>query len=171
MEKNNFNFSFEDLRLFQKNIDFIDYIYKIAKTFPTSENENLTHRMKVAAQNIAINIAEGSGEHKSQYINSLRIAKAAIRECVVYMLIAKKQNFIDEVTEEEMRTKLVEISKMISGLIRSLKNPDQYKPRDVQAGTPPYYENNNNGINEEINNESNSDINFNYNTLKYNGNT
>jgi four helix bundle protein len=130
MEKNNFNFSFEDLRLFQKNLDFIDYIYKVVENFPDSEKENLALKLKNSSQSIAINIAEGSGENKVQYISYLRIAKAAIRECIVYILIAKRQNLIDEITEEEIRNKLIEISKMISGLIRSLKNPDQYRTKE-----------------------------------------
>jgi len=137
MERNNFNFSFEDLRLFQKNLDFIDYIYKVVANFPDNEKDNLVLKLKNASQSIAINIAEGSGENKTQYINSLRIAKAAIRECIVYVLIAKRQDLIDEITEEEIRNKLIEISKMISGLIRSLKNPDQYRSK----------ENNNNSYN------------------------
>ena len=137
MERNNFNFSFEDLRLFQKNLDFIDYIYKVVANFPDNEKENLALKLKNASQSIAINIAEGSGENKAQYINSLRIAKASIRECIVYVLIAKRQDLIDEITEEEIRNKLIEISKMISGLIRSLKNPDQYRSK----------ENNNNNYN------------------------
>jgi len=152
MEKNNFSFSFEDLRLFQKNLDFIDYIYKITESFPESEKENLSEKLKSTSQNIAINIAEGSGEQKFQYIASLKIAKVAIKQCVVYSIIARRQNLIDEFTEEEIRGKLVEISKMISGLIRSLKNPEPNRQRDSQ-------ENNNLSV-------ENS---FNYENFKSNG--
>ena len=155
MEKNNFNFSFEDLRLFQKNLDFIDYIYKVAATFPDSERENLSNKLINTAQSIAVNIAEGSGEQKFQYIASLKIAKAAIKQCVVYSLIARRQNYIDEFTEEEIRNRLVEISKMISGLIRSLKNPDPNRQRDS-------HENNNN-------NNLSVENSFNYENFKSNG--
>jgi four helix bundle protein len=156
MEKINYSFSFEDLRLFQKTLDLINFIYKVIATFPDSEKDNISNKLINSAQSIAINIAEGSGEQKFQYIASLKIAKIAIKQCIVYMLIAKKQNFIDEFTEEEMRDKLVEISKMISGLIRSLKNPDQNKQKELQI-------NNSNNINLA------SENNFNYENFKSNG--
>jgi four helix bundle protein len=155
MEKNNFSFSFEDLRLFQKTLDFVDYIYKVTATFPDSEKENISMKLVNSAQSIALNIAEGSGEQKFQYIASLKIAKIAIKQCIVYSLIAKRQNFTDEIADEEIRNKLVEISKMISGLIRSLKNPDQNRQKDSHENT--------NEISLSVENS------FNYENFKSNG--
>lgn len=55
-------FSFEELRVYQKSLDFVDEVYKITKEFPNNERFGLTTQYRRAAQSIALNIAEGAGD-------------------------------------------------------------------------------------------------------------
>jgi len=114
-------FKFENLKVYQKALDYIDWVYGITKHFPKDELFGLTSQFRRASQSIALNIAEGAGENKKQFVRYLTIAKGSLRECVVCTTIAKRQRFIDDETENYSRLKLEEKSRMISGLIKSLQ--------------------------------------------------
>ena len=114
-------FKFENLKVYQKGLDYIDWVYGITKNFPKDELFGLTSQFRRASQSIALNIAEGAGENKKQFVRYLIIAKGSLRECVVCTTIAKRQRFIDDETENYSRLKLEEKSRMISGLIKSLQ--------------------------------------------------
>ncbi|MBI5219150.1 MAG: four helix bundle protein [Bacteroidia bacterium] len=122
MERDDSIFRFEELRVYQKALDYVDWVYSTTKSF---SNDDLSGPFRRASQEIALNIAEGSGENKSQFITNLRMAKAALRECVVYTSVAKRQFLISETVEEESRGKLIELSKMLSGFITSLLNKER----------------------------------------------
>lgn len=177
MEKTNYIFYFEDLRLFQKNIELIEVVFKVAATFPESEKDNFTTKFKVSAQNIAIKIAEGSGEHKSVYLESVRTGRIAIKECFAYAFIARKLNFIDDDTLNDLRERLTEISKMMGGLIRSLKggfSNSNYKQRDgegvVENERVIEYNHGNSAIDSEPNGNiiDSVESSFNYEKFKFN---
>ena len=113
----NIKFSFEDLKVYQKALDFVDCVYEI----PKSELYNLTSQFKRASISIALNTAEGSGDTNAQFNRFLTIAKHSLQECVVCSTIAKRQNYISETQDKENRIKLSELSKMISSLQKYLK--------------------------------------------------
>ena len=119
--KEDFKFNFEELKVYQKAIEFIDLVYFITKKFPREEEYRITSQFIRAAHSIALNIADGSGGSKAEFKNFLRISKRSARECIVCTTIALRQNFISEETELECRKRLVEISKMLNGLITSIK--------------------------------------------------
>ncbi len=120
-DKNNSFFRFEDLRIYHKALDFVDWIQETTTYFNDDSKHNLAAPMFKAAHNIAINIAEGSARNKSQFVYYLKMAKSSVRECVVYTTIAKKQNLITTEAEEEGRRQLMELTKMIGALIASLQ--------------------------------------------------
>lgn len=86
-------FNFEDLRVYQKSLDFIDEVYEITKHFPSEERYSLTSQYRRAAQSIALNIAEGAGDTDPQFNRFLNISQGSIKECVVCSTIAARQNF------------------------------------------------------------------------------
>jgi four helix bundle protein len=93
---NELKFNFEELKVYQKSLAFINDVYKITKTFPHEEQYRLTSQFIRAANSIALNIADGSGGTKAEFKNYLRISKRSTRECVVCITVAKQQNFISE---------------------------------------------------------------------------
>ena len=87
-------FKFEDLQVYQKALDFTDSAYAFTKNFPDTERYALTSQFTRAALSIALNIAEGVGDTNSQFNRFLQIAIGSVKECVVCITIAKRQNYI-----------------------------------------------------------------------------
>jgi four helix bundle protein len=114
-------FSFEDLKVFQEALLFVDHVYLITKVFPKEEIYGLISQFKRAAVSISLNIGEGSGATNKEFINFLRISRRSVNECLVCAIISKSQNFITTEQEIEIRKQLTKLSKMISGLISAIK--------------------------------------------------
>ena len=114
-------FNFEKLKIYQKALSFVDFVYKIARSFPKDEKYGLSAQYKRAAISIALNISEGHGDTNLQFNRYLNIARNSIKECVTCSSIARRQNFISNDVDEQSRIKLEELAKMISGLKRKLK--------------------------------------------------
>ena len=55
-------FAFEDLKVYQKALDFVDSVYSISSTFPKEEKYGLASQFTRASTSIALNIAEGAGD-------------------------------------------------------------------------------------------------------------
>lgn len=121
MENTKAHFSFEDLKLYQKALDFVDMVYALTETFPKKEHYNLCSQFNRAAVSVALNIAEGHGDSNAQFNRFLQIAKNSVNECVVCSTIAFRRGYVNEKSHEQNRAVLSELSKMISGLSKYLK--------------------------------------------------
>lgn len=115
-------FAFEDLKVYEKALDLVDLAYDTSVNFPKHELYGLISQLNRAAVSIALNIAEGSGDTDSQFNRFLQIAINSVKECVVCSTIARRRNYISDMEDNEIRIKLEELSKMISGLQKYLKN-------------------------------------------------
>jgi four helix bundle protein len=115
-------FKFEDLKVYEKALDFVDLAYEISKSFPSTEKFGLTSQFTRAAVSIALNIAEGSSDSDKQFNRFLQMALDSVNECVVCATISKRQKFISNQTNDTIREKLVELSKMITSLQKYLIN-------------------------------------------------
>jgi four helix bundle protein len=97
-DKINSFFRFEDLRIYHKSIEFVDWAQQATTYFPDDAKNTIAVPMVKAAQAIVVNIAEGSARNKSQFVYYLKMAKSAVRESVVYATIAKTMHFISDET-------------------------------------------------------------------------
>jgi four helix bundle protein len=131
LSKNLTFFRFEDLRVYHKALDYIDLVLNTTKQFPEN-SKTFGDRFLYAAHLIAFNIAEGSSRNKSQFVYYLKMAKSAIRECIVYTSVAEKQLLCTEIQVDESRNELMELTKMIGALIGSLQKTTRDK-RDYQG--------------------------------------
>ncbi|MEI6123665.1 MAG: four helix bundle protein [Bacteroidota bacterium] len=121
----NFFFRFEDLRIYNKALDYVAWVYANSKHFPNSEKNGIAARFLCVAQSIGINIAEGSGRNKPQFVYYLKLAKSSIRECMVLTTICQRLGFLNEKGVEESRCFLIEMTKMTGALIASLVRQDK----------------------------------------------
>jgi four helix bundle protein len=119
--KNGTFFRFEDLRVYHKALDYIDWVYNSTREFPENNSETLARRFIHSAQAIAFYIAEGSARNKTQFVHYLKMAKSSVRECVVITTVAEKQKLLTEMLIDESRNELMEMTKMIGALIGSLQ--------------------------------------------------
>ncbi len=114
-------FDFENLEVYKKSLDFVDLIYKITKKFPVEERYNLLDQFRRASVSICLNIAEGSGGSKNEFIQFIKISRRSIRECIALITISRRRNYIDMNIEEAIREKCIELAKMTMGLIKSIR--------------------------------------------------
>ena len=89
-----------------------------------------------SAFDIALNIAEGSCRSKNQFDHYLKIAKTAIRECVVYTELAHNVELLGEIDYDQSREYLMELTRMIGALIISLQRSTER--RQEEAGETQY---------------------------------
>jgi len=107
-------------------------VYKQSKTFLseiTSVIENNKHlssriadQLYRAALSIPLNIAEGAGRYsKPDKRNFYTIARGSVFECTAIIDILHEKGVLSKDQKDDYYNKLEELSKMLSGLINSLK--------------------------------------------------
>lgn len=127
-------FRFEDLRIYHKSLEYIDWVYRMTRNANNDPYiKSFFDRFLTSANGISLNIAEGSSRNKSQFVYYLKMAKSSVRECVVLSTIAKSQNFISAAAFDDSKNHLMEMTKMIGALIGSLQRsvkPDEHDDDD-----------------------------------------
>ena len=113
-------FNFEELDVYIKAIDFVSNIYTLTKDFPKDEMFGLTSQLRRAAVSIPSNISEGSARTKKDFSRFIDMARGSVMECVTLLKISVKQRYVDERKYNELRSTLTELSKMLSGLKKSV---------------------------------------------------
>jgi len=113
------SFNFEKLTIYQKVLDVIDKVYDYTNTFPKEELFGLTSQFRRSATSISLNIAEGSARSKKDFRRFLDIAQGSIFESIAIIEIGGKK-YIEPSVVLELRKDFSEISKMISGLKKSI---------------------------------------------------
>jgi len=98
----------------------VSWVYNATKSFPDYASV-IRNDMIEAAQEITVNIAEGSGRTKNQFIYYLKMGRSSIRKSIVLITIAQKEGLITDEQHEEAKNLLIEISKMLGALISSLQ--------------------------------------------------
>ncbi len=114
-------FNFEKLDVWQKSVALADVIYLQTRTFPTEERFGLTNQMRRAAVSISSNIAEGSSRmSQADFGRFIEIAAGSVFELTSQAFIAKKQRFLPETGFCAIYSAAEELSRMLSGLRKSL---------------------------------------------------
>ena len=113
-------FNFERLAVYQQSLVLVDSVYELARVFPIEERFGLADQFRRAATSIALQIAEGSGRTKRDFRHFLRNARASCYECVAIIQIARRRGYLELSRQAACLQQLTEISKMLSGLMRSL---------------------------------------------------
>ena len=109
---------FEDIHSWGKAKDLTIKIYEI---FRDSKDFGFKGQIERASVSIMNNIAEGFERMTNkEFIHFLYIAKGSCGELRSMLHLAKDLNKIDEDQFDELYDQSVEISKMISGLIKTL---------------------------------------------------
>lgn len=112
----------KDLIVYTKSIDFVTEVYQITKAFPKEELYGLVNQMRRSAISIPSNIAEGaSRNHHKEFIQFLFISLGSASELETQLIISKNLNYINEEVFKHMKNKIIEIRKLISGLIKSIQ--------------------------------------------------
>lgn len=106
---------YKELKIWQKSLDLVEKIYKLAELFPKTEEYNLKSQIKRAIVSVSLNIAEGKCRSSSKdFAHFLNISSASLTEIEVIIEIAKRLNYIkicDDINKD-----ILELNKMINSL-------------------------------------------------------
>ncbi len=112
----------KDLEVWKLSIDFVTEIYAITKSYPKEEQFGITNQIRRAAVSVPSNIAEGAGRRSDkEFLQFLYIALGSVQEIDTQLLISLNLEFISKSDYDNLMTKLNQISKMLFGLIKSIK--------------------------------------------------
>jgi len=118
---------YEDLIVWQKSMDLVAEVYRIAKLLPGEELYALSSQMRRAAVSIPSNIAEGQERSTTKdFIKYLFIAKGSKAELETQLLICARLQYLTQSQIETAQDLLVEIGKMLNAMIKSLSTKLQH---------------------------------------------
>ena len=111
---------FENLDVYQKSVNYADKVLELTSSFPKGYRF-LVDQLNRAALSIAANIAEGNGRFtKPDRKNFFTIARGSVQECIPLLELAKRRNLISDSAQQQLKSQLEEIAKMLSGLMKGL---------------------------------------------------
>ncbi len=112
---------FEDIEAWKAAREIAKMIYQCSSKGEFSKDFALVNQIRRASISIISNIAEGFERNgDKEFVQFLAIAKGSCGEVRAQLYVALDQNYIDEKQFSFITVKLVEISRMISGLMKYL---------------------------------------------------
>ncbi len=113
---------FKDLIAWQKAMDLVNAVYDATDDFPKREIYSLTDQMRRAAVSIPSNIAEGQAHYSNrEFLHFLRHSRGSLAEVETQVIIAQRRNYLSETQAADLLKRAEEVSRILSGLINSLK--------------------------------------------------
>ena len=123
---------YKDLIAWQKAMDLVDRTYSLTDRFPRREVYSLTDQIRRAAVSIPSNIAEGQAHfNNGEFLHFLRHARGSLAEVETQLQIAERQKYATAVEIEELLKGADELSRILSGLISSIKSPHRHSAAEV----------------------------------------
>ncbi|NQU03345.1 MAG: four helix bundle protein [Syntrophaceae bacterium] len=126
--------TYRDLVVWQKSMGLVTEVYEISKKFPKDELYGLISQIRRCAISLPSNIAEGYGRNSTNdYIHFLRIASGSLYELQTQMEISLNLQYIDRREFENLYELSREIERMLSSLIRKLRDRSEinsHNPRE-----------------------------------------
>ena len=97
-------------------------VYEATRTFPKEEMYALTNQVRRAAYSVPANITEGaSRDSKRDYLHFLYIARGSLNEERYFIHLAARLGYVDDDTKERLNAQAEEVSRTLTGLIRSVE--------------------------------------------------
>lgn len=108
--------NFEKLDVYQRGLNIVDYVYTITKKFPREEMFSLTNQFKRAIVSIVLNIAEGSGRTKKEFVHFLNMSRTSAYECSAITQICLRRKYINTDEYNKIYNDLEIIIRMLNKL-------------------------------------------------------
>lgn len=114
-------FKFEELRIYQESLQFVNFVYLITDKWSKDEMFGLTNQYRRASVSIVLNIAEGSGRTKKDFRHFLDLSRSSCYECVAIAIIAKNRKYITDSEFNETYEWCEKLARTISALKGSIR--------------------------------------------------
>jgi len=116
---------FEEMEAWKCARRITQLIYQISSEGSFAKDFALVNQIRRAAISIMSNIAEGFERNgDKEFVQFLTISKGSCGEVRAQMYVALDQKYVDESKFAEIESKLVETSRMLSGLIKYLRQSE-----------------------------------------------
>ncbi len=117
--------SYKDLDVWKKSVSLVTDVYLATKEFPREELYGLTSPIRRSAVSIPSNIAEGRGKRSTNdFIRYINISYGSLTELETQLVISVNLGYLKQTQLNDFSEKTAEISRMLNGLIFSLKRKD-----------------------------------------------
>lgn len=116
--------SYKDLIVWKKSIEFACKVIDLTENLRTNRKHyRLVEQIEAAATSVAMNIAEGKGRFTNKdYGHFLVIARGSLYETLTLLEIFKLKGWIAKEDFNNLETKSIEISKMLTTMHHNLLN-------------------------------------------------
>lgn len=115
------DFFYKKLEAYRLAKEFTIYVYSLLKKFPSYEQFALCDQLRRATVSIPSNIAEGMGRMAvKERIHFLEISYASVMEVICQLDISQSLGYINEVELKDAESKAETLTKVMSGLRKSL---------------------------------------------------
>lgn len=111
--------NFRNLGVWQKAHELVLAVHSVSTGFPQHETYGLRATIRRKAVDIPTRIADGSDQ---DFARHLYAANSAASELDYLFILVKDLKYIDEATYEKLAASVVEVKRMLSGLIRSINS-------------------------------------------------
>jgi len=120
--------SWKELDVWNKAHGLVLEVYKLTATFPNDERFRLTDQLCRAASSVPANIVEGQARQTTkEYIHFLYNARGSLEETRYHLLLAKDLELLDPDRYARLETDYKAVSKMLNGLIQSLRRKEDVR--------------------------------------------
>jgi four helix bundle protein len=107
------------LEAWKQSMDLAVHVYSATAIFPKEETYGLVNQARRAVVSVPSNIAEGAARQtKKEFANFIHIAQGSLSELDTQLELARRLGFLSESTWHDLDSRMVEIDKMLTGLIR-----------------------------------------------------
>ncbi len=114
---------FRQLRAWEKAHQLTLAVYGLTSGFPNDEKFGLTSQVRRCSASIAANIAEGCGRtNDGDFCRFLDVAMGSTTELDYHLLLARDLGLIDKRKYDEFHTRIFEVKRMLSTLIRKIQD-------------------------------------------------
>jgi four helix bundle protein len=114
--------TFDDLRAFQRALDFMVDVYKATDGFPKHELYGLTSQMRRAACSVVSHIAEAQGRltfgERRQLLSQ---GRGSLFEVEAQVIAAVRLNFLTQAAGDHLRSRARTAARELAGLIEWVK--------------------------------------------------
>ena len=118
---------FEDIEAWQKARDLAKVVYDVTAAGKFSRDFGLRDQMRRAAVSILSNIGFERGGDK-EFIQFIAVARGSSAEVRAQLYVALDQGYVEQKTFDQLSDSTIQISRMLSGLMKYLRTSD-YKGR------------------------------------------
>ena len=113
--------------MWQKAHSLVLDVYELTSSFPGEERYGMTSQLRRSAVSVVANIVEGQSRNTTkEYLSFLYNARGSLEETRYHLLLGRDLGYVDESEFGLLEARCEEISKMLNGLIQSLRRHNPY---------------------------------------------